>query len=748
MDRRQRIIALSIVILVTGCVLLVIIANYKDTAESWWAKFRHRDDWQQNTQDGRDLKLGHQSKMLRLALQLKAPRLFDQDELDFVPDHLQGDHVTYMQGESGVREYDYTDPKAFVAPSWIRGVPRKWTHLDVMKWAEENHDKNDINDNDNNPHEKPWNPNDVSGAGYSTSTDNFIASPLFGSLTKTGEYSVSVKIGAQYFRVQVDSGSSLLAVAMEGCSTCRADARKYKPYQLASSGALACNTPRKNVSEAFSRTPFTISSVLARVPTAKADTSLNHTKKAFEPLCYPIVGKILGCPALGEHDECCTKEREKECAFFVAYGDGSKATGSLLKDDFRVMTASPPTIPVDDDGRFAQPIHSLSFVPPEMVALDSMAVPVYFGGVMKDTAGFEKPGVDGILGLAYPPLACNPTCVEPVFDAMVREQVVESDMFSVCITSDNGGVLILGGHDKNMLAGNGQLQWAPMTPVSRRQVSISLSEMFYSVTMKNMIEVGLEALPIRWEHGIVDSGTTLIVMTPSAFDVIRKEVMRQACQNKVPGTCVGGTTGPGGARKFSASGDREFVELGGMEHGAINHESSNSSSPGPSNEYSSAEGWFRPAVCVSIPMNLLKLLPSITFHLSPDVKLTLGPEEYMVEYKVDNKVYRCVGIMTLAALEKQGIDVILGNTIMTKYVTVYDRTNRRIGFGEAAPHCGAMGTSCEVLSGSCSACKEAASLGCMWKYTPTSDHGDGTASYQCLAKDFKHHFFFPYCSGW
>lgn len=32
--------------------------------------------------------------------------------------------------------------------------------------------------------------------------------------------------------------------------------------------------------------------------------------------------------------------------------------------------------------------------------------------------------------------------------------------------------------------------------------------------------------------------------------------------------------------------------------------------------------------------------------------------------------------------------VVLGNTMMQRYVTVYDRVNRRVGFAEAAPKCG------------------------------------------------------------
>lgn len=66
--------------------------------------------------------------------------------------------------------------------------------------------------------------------------------------------------------------------------------------------------------------------------------------------------------------------------------------------------------------------------------------------------------MDGILGLAYAALACNPTCVEPPFQQMVKAGVVK-DKFAICMTR-RGGKLILGEVDPKMA--KGKITYVPL----------------------------------------------------------------------------------------------------------------------------------------------------------------------------------------------------------------------------------------------------------------------------------------------
>jgi Eukaryotic aspartyl protease len=121
----------------------------------------------------------------------------------------------------------------------------------------------------------------------------------------------------------------------------------------------------------------------------------------------------------------------------------------------------------------------------------NLSAPVVFGGILADSPGFERPIVDGILGLAYQALACNPTCVEPPFQQMVKAGVV-NDSFSICMTP-RGGKLILGEVDPKLAKG-------PIT-----YVPLALSEVptYYTV---NISYVTIELLEAKC--GLAEASTS------------------------------------------------------------------------------------------------------------------------------------------------------------------------------------------------------------------------------------------------
>jgi hypothetical protein len=138
----------------------------------------------------------------------------------------------------------------------------------------------------------------------------------------------------------------------------------------------------------------------------------------------------------------------------------------------------------------------------------------------------------------------------------------------------------------------------------------------------------------RYTRAIVDSGTTLIVFTHASFNLVVAHLQEHYCD--VPGLC-------------------------------------------------DVDSWFRPAHCTKISEADRLRMPTLRFHLDGfDVLLT--PNEYLINYESKGPDYWCVGLMALDSLSG-GIDVIFGNTVMKKYVTVYDRENQRLGFGESKGDC-------------------------------------------------------------
>lgn len=102
--------------------------------------------------------------------------------------------------------------------------------------------------------------------------------------------------------------------------------------------------------------------------------------------------------------------------------------------------------------------------------------------------------------------------------------------------------------------------------------------------------------------------------------------------------------------------------------------------------------WFLPSACVDLSPDLFEQLPTFTFLLGAgtgsEFELKLRPEDYLVQSVNHGVTLRCVGFMALDQLSP-GTDIIFGNTIMLRYLTVYDRANKRMGFAESSGTCGA-----------------------------------------------------------
>lgn len=381
---------------------------------------------------------------------------------------------------------------------------------------------------------------------------------LLGGITKVGEYYVRILIGNQPVRVQVDTGSSTLALPIAECDKCLPSDQRYNRL-------------------------------------------LSHTGHArfvscTHPLCKRDTCMIHKCNQCSSHDACCADENPEACGFSLKYGDGSGARGALMAD---------------------------------LMTWGNVSAPVIFGGILHDSPDFQRGFVDGILGMGYKALACNPTCVEPPFQQMVKAGVVD-DGFTICITGQ-GGKLVLGSFDSTLAVS--EPKYVPL--------ALSDPPTFYTMNVSNRVTIGDQDLHIPYlSAGILDSGTTLLVVSKTTFILFLNELTKFHCD--VPGLC-------------------------------------NTDRP-----------WFMPAACVKLSDEDLAKLPTFVFHLGSDedFSLELRPQDYMLKVnKPGHDHYRCVGIMAMQELQ-HGTDIIFGNTVMQRYVTHYDRKNKRLGFAEAAPGCG------------------------------------------------------------
>ncbi|OSX68580.1 hypothetical protein BU14_2546s0001, partial [Porphyra umbilicalis] len=408
-----------------------------------------------------------------------------------------------------------------------------------------------------------------------------------------GEYFLALAVGSPPVdvHVQIDTGSSTLALPLDPCVTCRKDARRLPvgplpPPALAGPAAgIHGGSGGGGAGAAAAGAPSVPSELVpCGSPTCGADTCDAY---AICRTCSPA------------RRACCAPDAPGACAFFLRYADESGARGALV------------TAPV---------------------GVANVSTGLTFGGILADTPDFERPLVDGILGLAYPPLACNPTCVTPLVDALFADGQLAADAFGIC-TGRAGGTLTLGGADGSLY--DGDLAYVPLAPRSRHR-----PRLFYDVLVSGVTAGGVPLEVPDLATAIVDSGTTVVVLAPAAFGALKAHFQTHYCH--VPGLCP----------------------------------------PVPAPRGRVEATWFQPGYCATLSDADVAGLPTLTFHLG-GVGLSLEPSEYMLRFAAGRLVYRCLGITFLDGLQSQEAQAILGNVLLVKYYAHYDRGGDRVGFARA-----------------------------------------------------------------
>ncbi|CAM9834704.1 unnamed protein product [Bubo scandiacus] len=117
---------------------------------------------------------------------------------------------------------------------------------------------------------------------------------------------------------------------------------------------------------------------------------------------------------------------------------------------------------------------------------------------------------DGILGLGYPNLAADG--ITPVFDNLVNESLLEENLFSVYLSRETtGSVVIFGGIDESYFTGS--INW------------ISVSYQGYWQISMDSIMVNNQEIACRGGcQAVVDTGTSLVAGPPSDISNIQSTV--------------------------------------------------------------------------------------------------------------------------------------------------------------------------------------------------------------------------------
>jgi hypothetical protein len=261
------------------------------------------------------------------------------------------------------------------------------------------------------------------------------------------------------------------------------------------------------------------------------------------------------------------------------------------------------------------------------------ATEVRFGGIDQQTTNFDQfQEIDGILGLAYYGDSRGSRMgfdVSP-FQKLVDQNAGLANVIQTCLVPE-GGLLVFGQDmERDAQFYTGELAWTPITLEAWYTVNatrLSVNEKVLDVSLADLNG------PFPSDPCIVDSGTNFLSLTGPAFDAV-----------------------VGAFQDLCASG----VNLVGVCHSPVNR--------------SLFDG-------VAYPLSDVEMsaFPTVEIDLigdrgADDVKLPIGPDSYFV--KLSSGKYRL-------GLTKG--DCIIGNTHMLKYWTVYDRTNKRLGFAPAIP---------------------------------------------------------------
>lgn len=264
----------------------------------------------------------------------------------------------------------------------------------------------------------------------------------------------------------------------------------------------------------------------------------------------------------------------------------------------------------------------------DRLKIGSATTDIMFSAVLEETRDFELAYVDGILGLSWEQSTCHPTCVPSVMQRLVNSTGMR-DIFTMCVNSF-GGTLVFGKAETKFALE--EYKYVDMLEENPKK--------HYIVRTLSVMRIGTTEIPVPGiTKAIWSSATSFIGIGKDAFERILEYFLSNLCE--IPDLC-------------------------------------------------SVHTWFRPSSCLPLEEKWLAKFPDITFMLSEDVSITLSAEDYLIKYrKSGDKQQRCVAFLPIPHLERKGIGLVLGNSVLRRYSVVFDREKRRVGVAKCdASMCG------------------------------------------------------------
>jgi hypothetical protein len=281
----------------------------------------------------------------------------------------------------------------------------------------------------------------------------------------------------------------------------------------------------------------------------------------------------------------CNDDPEGPCDWNDQYGDGSSINGHLDEDVFTIgslTTQSRVSIGV----------------------IDTVDAP----------NGFEATGVDGIWGFAYQ--ALSGWQGDSVFSHIVGDTGMY-DSFSLCLY-ENNGILELG----TDYSKDNRFVWTPIQQDQWYTVYI------YDIKLGNN-SIGISAWDLNWNGVIVDSGTTLLIVSTQIMTAIQNEITSLCAKTPLVGVCNV-----------------------------------------PSNQT------LFDGLCYPMTAAQVNQFPTLSIKFETAGYLSILPQDYLWQGAGIPGTY-CMGIQAMDG----GLPVIIGDVFMQRYHVVFDQYEDRVGFG-------------------------------------------------------------------
>jgi len=237
-------------------------------------------------------------------------------------------------------------------------------------------------------------------------------------------------------------------------------------------------------------------------------------------------------------------------------------------------------------------------------------------------ASFSTHHLDGIIGFASEHNAVNPTYAPTVWKTMLDKGLIKENLFGLCLTPDQGGVMDVGFIDNNKYTG--ELQWVDV-----------VQDWWYNMDLRDMSvgDIGLKLHPVVYSFNDVqigtflDSATGVVILGPALYQVFQD--VFQSGWGFLPG--VNGTSNIFNGRVLSEE------DMG--DH--------------------------------------LGEFPTISFRIAgqngKSVVLELPSSAYFLH---QDKQY-VFGIIQVPA---RCVSVVLGDPVLSRYYMVHDKAGMRVGF--------------------------------------------------------------------